>query len=307
MNERYDSKKSTLFAIWKEPALRTLCAELLCIEKQYGVLDWSNRVEIGAHIRTIQRESPYRWERDRKDVFRSIDRYAGLLEEYRSQDISVIGAWESMYPQKLLKHEEYPLFIFVQGDASIFREQSSVAIVGARNACRKAYSIQKRLGNIFAEHGFVVVSGLAKGLDAAAHRGCLEVSGRTIAVLAHGLAIPPYPKENQGLAQEIIQNNGCLLSVYEPSTNPSRVRFLERNRLQVELSQGVVFTGGKMHGGTAHTIGYARSRAKPIGFFYHTKIQWSPKELNQALHQKKEGIMLLDRASVEGFMRLLCG
>ena len=305
MSESYDAKKEILLGIWKSPNIPSkVCVELLLQESTYGGLDWSNRTEVGFHLREVlQRGTSGRCDIEPENVFRCIDQYSTAYDEYLRRGIDVIGFWEPSYPQNLLRNKDQPFFLFVQGKSSILQDVHSVAIIGARQACTMSCSIQKRLGNICVEYGFVVVSGLAKGLDTAAHKGCIERQGETIAVLAHGLGVPLYPKENQALALEMIRNNGCLVSAYDLYTPPSRYRFLERNRIQVGLSKGVVFTAALKKGGTAYTVRYAQSLRVPVGYFFHEKIKWFPRELNDALYKKKTEFRLSDPQSIDSFLK----
>ena len=104
-----------------------------------------------------------------------------------------------------------------------------------------------------AESDICVVSGLAEGCDTAAHRGCLRGHGTTVAVMAHGLHTV-YPASNRDLAEEIVANDGCLVSEYPPDTRAQRSYFVERDRLQSALSRAVLVIETDVEGGTMHTV-----------------------------------------------------
>ncbi|NBY14301.1 MAG: DNA-protecting protein DprA [Betaproteobacteria bacterium] len=128
--------------------------------------------------------------------------------------------------------------LFAQGDAELLG-QPALAIVGSRRASIQGMSDARWFAKALAEAGFVVVSGLALGIDGAAHEGALAAGGgRTIAVLAHGLDTI-YPSAHQRLAQDILDAGGLLLSEYEGGVPPRPFQFLHRNRIIAALSQAV--------------------------------------------------------------------
>jgi DNA processing protein len=110
-----------------------------------------------------------------------------------------------------------------------------------------------------------VVSGLAFGCDAAAHRGCLDQGGYTAAVLPSGLD-EIYPPQNRDLAARIAET-GCLLSEYPPGIRPARYRFVERDRLQSGLSDLVIVVESEIHGGAMHTAQFARRQGRRLLVF----------------------------------------
>ena len=111
-------------------------------------------------------------------------------------------------------------------------------MVGARNASSLGLRMARRLGQGLSEAGFTVVSGLARGIDAAAHEAALEAEGRTIAVMAGGIDVI-YPPENEGLAREI-DAKGCRISEHPPGLEPQARHFPLRNRIVAGLSRAVV-------------------------------------------------------------------
>jgi DNA processing protein len=114
-----------------------------------------------------------------------------------------------------------------------------VAVVGTRDPSPEGVQRARQLARELAHAGITVYSGLAKGIDAAAHEGALEAGGRTIAVIGHGLLQPIYPKENTELASRIVEH-GALVSQFRPDTAPSRYTFPMRNAVTSGLSQGTV-------------------------------------------------------------------
>jgi DNA processing protein len=142
---------------------------------------------------------------------------------------------------------------------------SAVAIVGSRRA-----SHGEPAAFAFAAHaarsGFAVVSGLALGCDTAAHAGCLEAKGITVAVLACGLD-RVAPLSNSQLAKRILNARGFLASEYPPGVAPSNFRFVQRNRVTVALSRAVIVTEAQLKGGTMHTAHFALEQNKPLACY----------------------------------------
>ena len=138
-----------------------------------------------------------------------------------------------------------------------------IAIVGTREPTQYGAESARKLGGIFAKEGFVVVSGLATGIDAQAHKGALDANGMTIAVLAHGLHTV-YPPENKKLANKILDKNGALVSEYPWDKNSSRYSFVERDRIQSGLSLGVFVVETGIGGGTMHTAGFCKKQNRKL-------------------------------------------
>jgi DNA processing protein len=142
------------------------------------------------------------------------------------------------YPPLLKEIPDPPKELFALGDQSILAMRAA-AIVGTRRATPEGKRIASTFAKEFAKAGVAVISGLAFGIDTAAHEGCLEGNGKTIAVLPCGLD-KIYPVSNGSLARRIRKNGGAIISEYKPATDPLPYRFLERNRLISGLSESIV-------------------------------------------------------------------
>ncbi|MDW5290975.1 DNA-processing protein DprA [Formosa sp. PL04] len=140
----------------------------------------------------------------------------------------------------------------------------TVAVIGTRNPTEFGIQEGYKLTKHFVENNFTIVSGLALGCDTVGHSCCLEHKGRTIAVLPNGVD-KIYPKQNTKLASEIIKNGGALISEYPPGTAPKRNYFVERDRLQRELSNGICIIETKTKGGTMHTYKFVKKQNKQVG------------------------------------------
>lgn len=139
----------------------------------------------------------------------------------------------------------------------------TVAIVGTRKPTPYGIEVTTKLAGDLARRGVVVVSGLALGTDAIAHRAALEAGGTTIAVLANGLG-KITPATNRQLGENIIQSGGAIISEYEPDEPPYVGRFLERNRIVSGLSDAILITEASAQSGTLNTAGHAIEQNKEV-------------------------------------------
>ncbi len=145
----------------------------------------------------------------------------------------------------------------------LFR-RAAVALIGTREPCESSLRVTGWLARAAVDAGLVVISGLAKGIDAAAHAGCLRHGGATVAVLAHGLDQPPYPRENRDLAAQILESGGAWVSEYPDGTKLLPYRLFERDRIQSGLSDGVLVVEAGAKSGTMHTAGFARAQGRRL-------------------------------------------
>lgn len=207
------------------------------------------------------------------------------------------------FPERLKKIDDPPKVLWVEGNADLLLSERCVAIVGTRHptlfGLRKAYE----WGAYFAKKGWLVVSGLARGCDTAAHEGCLSVKGQTLAFLAHGLDTI-YPPENESLAQRILDQGGCLVSEYPLGTPPCDLYFKERDRLQSGLSLGVLAVEADLESGTMHTMRYALLQKKALACLAHPKKYWSSPVTRGNRQFLKEGkaMPIQKENDLEGFI-----
>ncbi len=166
------------------------------------------------------------------------------------------------YPPRLLDIADPPPLLFVNGDVAALSEPA-LAIVGSRNATIGGRDNAVAFAHALADHGFVIASGLAVGIDAAAHEGALRgVGGRTVAVLGTGID-RCYPAANQSLARRI-PASGALLSEFPPGTRPMRGNFPRRNRLIAGLSIGVLVVEAARESGSLITARLAADHGREV-------------------------------------------
>ena len=165
------------------------------------------------------------------------------------------------YPVLLCKIYDPPATLHVRGRLEAL-QGPAVAFVGSRRASRYGLRIAERLGYELARSGLTVVSGLARGIDAAAHRGCLRAGGVTVAVLGSGLG-RIYPPEHEGLGQQIVRR-GAVVSEFPWDANPLPGNFPRRNRIISGLSYGVVVVEATQRSGALITADQALEQGREV-------------------------------------------
>lgn len=154
-----------------------------------------------------------------------------------------------------------PAVIFSKGDLEQMGQHPSIAIIGTRSPSMIGSIASTHFAEEFAKGGFNIVSGLALGCDTAAHRGALNVGGKTTAILAHGLD-SVYPPENKALLQEIVDNGGWAISEYPIGIKPQQIYFVERDRLQAGLAEATLVVEAEATSGARHAVKTALNNQK---------------------------------------------
>lgn len=186
-----------------------------------------------------------------------------ILEKNKQLGIKTILINSILYPYNLKNMDNPPAILYLRGKNITREDIKSVACVGTRNPTEFGIRACESIVGSLTRENFTIISGLAYGIDKLSHQSCLKNNGRTIAVLAHGLDII-YPKENEALSEEILKNNGTLVSEYPVGTRADKFRFVARNRIVSGLSKGVIVFETKIKSGTMHTVEYALKQKKKI-------------------------------------------
>lgn len=182
------------------------------------------------------------------------------LEALRRMGGRLLVLGQPGYPRLLALLEDAPPLLFVLGDPAAL-DARAVALVGGRNASANGQKMAETLATELAAAGLVVVSGLARGIDAAAHRGALS-SGTTIAAVAGGLDVP-YPPENRAL-QDAIAKGGAVVTEARLGTEPQSRHFPRRNRIIAGLSLGVVVVEAALRSGSLITARIAQDAGREL-------------------------------------------
>ena len=173
----------------------------------------------------------------------------------------VITLGDPDYPQRLLQTADPPLLLYVQGRLDLLGADS-VAVVGSRQPTPQGASNARLLARQLSERGITVVSGLAQGIDGAAHDGALEGPGSTVAVVGTGLDIV-YPSRHKALARRIAEQ-GVLVSEYAPGTPPLPEHFPQRNRIIAGLSLGTLVVEAALRSGSLITARLALEAGRDV-------------------------------------------
>lgn len=239
------------------------CQFLSCREKEFLAKKLDNLesltvlsiedicVMVGRNIRTRD------WKRD-------------LLKDFVDQDLAIMQSFgirfvpimSGDYPPLLRETHEPPFALFWRGTLPD-PETPLVALVGTRSPSGTGSLAAARLGKEFAKGGIPVVSGLARGVDAFAHRGNLEGGGKTVAVLACGVE-RVYPRSNACLASRLVDSGGCLLSEYSPGEAPLQYRFPQRNRIIAGLARATIVVEAPEKSGALITADFALNEGRDL-------------------------------------------
>lgn len=184
------------------------------------------------------------------------------LERIRQFGANVITAESPLYPRQLREIHAPPIVLYVWGELSE-RDQHAIAVIGSRRTTHYGMESAKKLSYQLAYAGLTVISGLARGIDTAAHQGALAAKGRTIAVIGSGLS-KLYPPENAALAEKIRSGNGAIVSEFSMEIEPDRQTFPMRNRIISGWSHGLLVVEAGLNSGALITVAQALEQGRSV-------------------------------------------
>ena len=167
------------------------------------------------------------------------------------------------YPGRLRNIDDPPKELYCLGNLELLNYKNNIAMIGSRNCSSYGERAAKDFAYNLAKEDICIVSGLAKGIDSFSHIGALNAKGKTIAVLGSGLD-NIYPKENIKLVEEIIKNNGLVISEYPLGTKPLKYHFPARNRIISGLSDSILVVEARKNSGTNITVDFALEQGKDV-------------------------------------------
>jgi DNA processing protein len=226
----------------------SLCARLGTVHVASMISSRSGRRELSRMIRKDVGEPDYA-------QLRQIDLFLA------DDDHGVLCVTDPGYPELLAETVEAPPVLFYRGNIETVSEPA-ICIVGSRRSSRRGLVVARELGWELSRRGFLVVSGMARGIDTVVHDGALAGGGSTCAVLGCGIDIA-YPPENAPLAMEIARH-GCVLSEFPPGTPPMKHHFPMRNRILSGMSLGVVVVEAKLASGAMITARWAADQGREV-------------------------------------------
>ncbi|MDC5554296.1 DNA-processing protein DprA [Acinetobacter baumannii] len=243
-----------------------------------GLAKWSS---LGLHANHLKRVSEFQTPQGQTQ-------FEQLVQQVVQHTDFILTADDSGYPSQLLPYTDYPPIIFGKGQAQALL-QPQIAIVGSRKPSPHGRQVAYDFAYYLSEKGFFISSGLAYGIDEAAHQGA-STHQRTIAVTGTGLDTT-YPAQNKKLAEHILAQNGAIITEFLPSTPPLQQHFPRRNRIVSGLSLGVLVVEATLKSGSLITANKAAEQGKTVfaipGHIYS--------EFHQGCHQLiREGAILID-------------
>jgi DNA processing protein len=191
------------------------------------------------------------------------DKAVTELERVKQLGGDVLILDDGSYPALLREIDDPPPVLYVKGDWQACFDQPCIGVVGSRTCSTYGENASEMLSRDLASRGLTIVSGLARGIDAAAHKGAIRGQGRTIAVMGTGIDAV-YPRENTGLTRDILANGGCLVTQFPLGTPPLKDNFPYRNRIISGLSLGVLIVEASERSGSLITARLAMEQNREV-------------------------------------------
>lgn len=228
--------------------------------------------EIAKHFTAIQRAISS----DKCAWSIAVEKVQYQLEMCEQFEARILSPMDADYPYLLAATKDDPFLIYVRGKLND-NNSKSVAIIGTREPTKHGILIAERITGFFVEEGWSIVSGLALGCDAIAHRTAVLSKGHTVAVLAHGLQTTA-PSQHKKLAEDILSSGGALISEYPFGQKAFPQQFVKRDRTQAGMAQGVVMIQSDIKGGSLHASRAALDYGRWLAVPYPTEADENAKE-----------------------------
>lgn len=210
----------------------------------------------------------------KKNFFKISGEFDVIFNRCEKSGIKIISLADEEYPRNLKNIYDAPVILYYKGNLT-FDDVYSISIVGTRYPSDSGTEICTKLTGSLSSVGIPIVSGMARGIDSAAHRAALEHNAPTYAVLGCGADVV-YPPENKKLYEQIIEN-GAVISEFEPGTGPDKVNFPRRNRIISGISIGTLIVETGLKGGSLITAEFALDQNKEVfavpGYIYSKKAE----------------------------------
>ncbi|HSC75973.1 MAG TPA: DNA-processing protein DprA [Pseudomonadales bacterium] len=212
----------------------------------------------------LKREQAALWLDFRDERVGSVLRQQALrdVEKSCAAGAVMLSVEDKNYPVLLAQTHAAPTLLYVRGSIDSLH-LPQLALVGSRNASASGLELAQEFATALAKHGLAITSGLALGIDGAAHRGAINAGGKTIAVIATGID-EIYPRRHTKLAEEIIASGGAIVSEFAPASPPTAQNFPRRNRIISGLSLGTLVIEASVQSGSLITARYANEQGREV-------------------------------------------
>ena len=247
-----------LYAVW---LLETFGAgsrisSLLCEYYDSFEAIYNASLEEIAMIEGIQEKHLYRLSN------KSLQRANEIMGECATLNIDVITIFDEKYPEQLKNISDPPILLYVKGSLPKYEKAPFIGVVGSRRPSIYGDKMAEKISGDLANKGFVIVSGMARGIDTSAHKGAIKAGALTVAVLGCGVDVL-YPPENKTI-KLLIEQNGAVVSEFSPGTPPLPSHFPVRNRIVSGLSHAVLVVEGKPSSGSTITANLAKDQGREV-------------------------------------------
>lgn len=220
-------------------------------------------------------------------------------EVLKKYGVSFCTAEDMTYPRELLNGKGRPPVLYYKGDIEILNQFKNIAVIGGRKISETGRHLAYQTAQKIGEAGINIVNGLALGCDTEAIRGALNVGARCVVILPCGLE-QVVPKVNRDLAGEILEKGGCILSEYPIGTKIEKYRYIERDRLQSGISQGVFVVEAEEGSGTMHTVDFALRQYKRLACYSYKMTELSSG--NKYLESTGKAQIISNQTDVENYI-----
>ena len=191
-----------------------------------------------------------------------------ILNKTRQTNAGILTIYGDNYPERLRQLYDAPVLLWYKGDPHLL-DSNGIAVVGTRRPTAYGKRITEKFTGDLVQHGLTIISGLAYGVDTIAHSSCVKSGGKTVAVLGSGIDWI-YPSSNKGLARDIIENDGLIITEFPPGAKPDASNFPERNRIVSGLSLGVLVIETGIKGGSMITARLALDQNREVFVVPHS-------------------------------------
>jgi len=252
------------------PTASALAALRLSLAHGIGTHIANKLIEACGSIEAIWQHSPETWANIPRVGVKLLEaleaaRHQSLddiLQICQAQQLHIISLEDAAYPNLLREIDDAPLLLFIRGNLEVLSHKHYLAMVGSRKSSQESKLIARRWSQYFSNSGIPIISGMAYGIDAAAHRGALQGSTPTIAILGCGLATLQHRQQQQ--VHAIIEHGGCVISEYVPAQRARPEFFPRRNRIIAGMSQGTVIIEADIRSGSLITARLANEYGRDV-------------------------------------------